>query len=573
MAKRLSQKTPDVAIVLCGQAGQGIQTVEKFLTKVFKSAGYNVFATKEYMSRVRGGMNSTLIRICAKPVQSAVDRVDILLPLDRGSVTHLKKRISAQTLIVGEEKICADEISQKYDFLNVPFSRIAEDIGGSIYSNTVAAGAVVGLFTLSLDEAQKSLSDFFAGKSQEIIDKNCEALRRGYDIANGKSKNRINKCKPAAASESGKQMLINGAEAIGLGAIAGGCNFVSSYPMSPSTGVLTFMAQHAKDFGIIVEQAEDEICAINMAIGAWYAGARGLVTTSGGGFALMSEGLSLAGMLESPLVVHLAQRPGPATGLPTRTEQGDLELALYSGHGEFPRVIYAPSTLEEAFTLAGMAFETADKFQVPVIILTDQFLMDSYYNTTVFEKSGIVAKKHFIRTAKNYVRHELTADGMSSRGIAGFGDGLVCVDSDEHDESGHITENLELRVRMVEKRLKKYETMKPQNIPSAIIGPDDARNIIICWGSTFNAVDEAVHSLGRKDTAVMHFAQVWPLHEESLKPLKTASKLIVVEGNATGQFAKLLRLYGDVEANHQILRYDGLPFSSDHLTEKLKKIL
>jgi 2-oxoglutarate ferredoxin oxidoreductase subunit alpha len=343
--------------------------------------------------------------------------------------------------------------------------------------------------------------------------------------------------------------------------------------MSPSTGVLTFLAKHAKTFDIVAEQAEDEIAAINMGIGAWYAGARAMVTTSGGGFALMTEGVSLAGMLESPMVIHLAQRPGPATGLPTRTEQGDLELALYAGHGEFPRIIFAPGKIEDAISLTQRAFNLADKYQVPVFILTDQYFIDSYYNTVAPDLSKLKIEKHIVRTEKDYHRYELTESGISPRGVPGFGDGLVAVDSDEHDTEGHITEDLDLRIRMVDKRLKKGTLMKEDNIPPELTGAQNYKNLVVCSGSTQNIVQEAMKKLGRDDVSLLHFKQVYPLPDETTEYLQEAEKIIIVENNATSQFAKLIKLQTGIDIQHKILKYSGLSFSVEELAEELKEAI
>jgi 2-oxoglutarate ferredoxin oxidoreductase subunit alpha len=568
----VKEKT-DISIVLCGQAGQGIQTVEKLLNRISKTAGYNVFATKEYMSRVRGGMNSTLIRISDKPVKAFVDRIDILVPLSKGAIRHLGKRTNPETIIVGEKDVCADELKDKSRLFDTPFTKIASDIGNKVYSNMVAVGALTSVLSIKSEEAIDCLKQFFEGKPQEVVDKNIEALKKGYEEGIKLTKSNSKNIKVTESAEVQNHILVNGAEAVGLGAIAGGCNFVSSYPMSPSTSVLVFLAQNGRDFGILAEQAEDEIAAINMAIGAWYAGSRAMVTTSGGGFALMTEGVSLAGMLESPIVIHLAQRPGPATGLPTRTEQGDLELALYAGHGEFPRIIFAPGTLEDGFYLTQQAFNLADKFQVPVFILTDQYFVDSYYNTKAFDLKDLKIDKHFVETSKAYRRYELTGNGISPRGIPGLGKGFVCVDSDEHDQEGHITEDFELRTKMVDKRLKKLDSIKKEIIPPTLWGPENYENLVICWGSTFNIVCEAVNNLGRKDTAVLHFKQLYPLYDKAAELINKADKKIVVENNATAQFARLLKIHSDINVDHKILKYDGLCFASDSLTEKLSSIL
>jgi 2-oxoglutarate ferredoxin oxidoreductase subunit alpha len=343
--------------------------------------------------------------------------------------------------------------------------------------------------------------------------------------------------------------------------------------MSPSTAVLTYLAQKAKDFGIVVEQAEDEIAAINMAIGAWYAGARAMVTTSGGGFALMTEGVSLAGMLETPVVIHLAQRPGPATGLPTRTEQGDLELALYSGHGEFPRIIFAPGTLEEAFNLTAKAFNLADKYQIPVFVLTDQYFIDSNYNIPKLDAKSIKVEKYITKTQKDYVRYAITDDGISPRGIPGYGDGLVVVDSDEHDEQGHITEDLDLRVKMVNKRLAKLKAITKETVEPTVWPSLEYKNLIVCWGSTYHIVEEAIKSLGRKDTAMLHFSQVYPLHESTLEYLKKAKQVVIVESNATGQLAKLIKLQTGFEIEKKILKYSGLSFTVEELVDSFSNLL
>ncbi len=253
------------------------------------------------------------------------------------------------------------------------------------------------------------------------------------------------------------ELLLDGTEAVGLGCIAGGCKFMSSYPMTPSTPLQVFMAVNSEEFEMIFEQAEDEIAAINMAIGGFYAGARSMVATSGSGFALMEEAVGLSGMIETPVVIYLGQRPGPAVGLPTRTSQEDLNLALYSGPGEFPRIIFAPGNLEDAFHLSQKAFNLADHYQTPVFILSDQYFADIFYNQPVFDLDGLEIENHIIKTKSDYKRYEITDSGISPRGIPGYGEGLVVVDSDEHDEEGHLTEDLDIRTKMVDKTTKKIK--------------------------------------------------------------------------------------------------------------------
>jgi 2-oxoglutarate ferredoxin oxidoreductase subunit alpha len=575
MGTRLSSGNSEgVSIVLCGQAGQGIQTVESLLTRLFKLAGYNVFATKEYMSRVRGGANSTQIRIGSGPVRASVSRIDILIPLNKGALQRIEPRLSARTIILADkEAIGADFDPTRHRFFDVPFTRTATEIGNKIYSNVVAVGTMAGLFGVELQTAGRYVEQFFSSKSGDVVQMNLAALKEGFQLGAALAESSGIKFDVIGDAGVRDQVLLSGAEAVALGAIAGGCNFIASYPMSPSTGVLAFLARHARDFGIVAEQAEDEIAAMNMGLGAWYAGARAMVTTSGGGFALMIEGLSLAGMLESPMVIHLGQRPGPATGLPTRTEQADLQLALYAGHGEFPRIIFAPGTIEDAFHLTCRAFDLADKYQVPVFVLTDQYLMDSYYSAAAPDLSPVKADRHIVRTGKDYQRYAFTESGVSPRGVPGFGEGLVVVDSDEHDTEGHITEDLDLRIRMVDKRLKKLEALREDILPAELSGAEDYKSLIVCWGSTYHIAAEAVQKLGRDDVALLHFKQVYPLPEQTADYLRKARKIIVVENNATSQFGRLIRLHTGIDIKHRILKYNGLSFYVEELAGKLKDVL
>lgn len=573
---RQAGRNYDVSIVLCGEAGQGVQTVEFLLTRLLKLAGSHVFATKEYMSRIRGGANSTTIRVADHRVAAYVERMDILVPLSKGAVEHVAGRISPKTVVLGEPSVIGSPaVLETCKFFGIDFTRIATEAGNKIYSNTVAMGALAGLLGIDVERVKGFVRDHFAGKAPNVVEDNAKAAEAGWNAGCALDLPGELKLSPRTDTRTQGELLVNGSEAVGMGAIAGGCNYVCSYPMSPSTPVLTFLGQHGRDFGIIVEQVEDEIAAMNMAIGAWYAGARALVTTSGGGFALMVEGLSLSGMLETPVVIHLGQRPGPATGLPTRTEQGDLQFILNAGHGEFPRIILTPGTLEDGFYLTQRAFGLADRYQVPVFVLTDQYYIDSYYNIPSLDLGKITVEKHVVETSKDYRRYVLTEDGISPRGVPGFGEGLVVVDSDEHDEEGHITEDLDLRVHMVDKRLAKGDALGEEVIPPELIGPQDYRNLVVCWGSTYHAVKEALERMGRDDTAMLHYKQVYPLHESTVDYLNAADRTFIVEGNATGQFANVISLYAGIDIDEGILKYNGLPFSVEevvaHLNDSLSK--
>jgi 2-oxoglutarate ferredoxin oxidoreductase subunit alpha len=559
----------DVSVVLCGEAGQGIQTIESILAPLLQLSGYHVFSTKEYMSRIRGGSNSTEIRVSSKRVCAYVKRIDLLIPLDDAAIVHLRERITKKTLIIGDK----GSIVSEHDMVDVPFSRHALDLGSAIYANIVAVGVVSSMFDVEPDQAEVFLRGFFASKDAKIIEQNVLALKLGYSIAKGEpaiANVRFGITKDKTLKE---ELLLNGAQSVAFGAISGGCNFMAAYPMTPSTGVFSLFCHHARELGIIAEQAEDEISAINMALGAWYAGARAMVATSGGGFALMIEGISLAGAIESPLVVSLGMRPGPATGLPTRTEQGDLDMVLYAGHGEFPRIVFAPGTVTEGYALSAKAFELADKHQVPVFILTDQYFVDTYYNTARIDVPNTPPANAFIKTDVGYRRYRMNNSGLSPRGIPGFGNGLVRVDSDEHDELGHITEDRAVRKAMVDKRLSKIDGIKADSIAPTLVGANDYSTLLVSWGSTYPVVREVMESLGRSDIAYAHFGQLYPLHAATEGILRRANKRIIIENNATCQFGRLIIQTTKVDMTHRILKYDGLPFSVEELKASILEVI
>ncbi len=582
MTFSLPKKGPGISLVICGEAGQGIQTLETLLTRTAKLSGYHIFSTKEYMSRVRGGSNSTEVRISPERVYAAIDRIDLLVPLTAASAERIKGRITADTLIIGERKFAGEALCRSSgEFIDIPFTETAKKLGRSIYSNQVVLGLVASFLALDIDILKAKLRAEFEDKGEEVVDINIKAAHAGYVLGEGLIKD--GKVLPAikkAGTATGDvpedvkgEIVLNGAEAVGLGAIAGGCDFIAAYPMSPSTGVLTFLAKHAEEFGIVAEQCEDEIAGINMALGAWYAGGRALASSSGGGFALMEEGVSLAAMIESPVVVHIAQRPGPATGLPTRTEQGDLELALYSGHGEFPRIILAPGSLKEAFYLTQKAFNLADRYQCPVFILTDQYLVDTTTNTPTFDTGGLEVERHIVETDEAYRRYALTDSGLSPRGIPGYGRGLVMVDSDEHDEEGRITEDMTVRTMMVDKRLRKLTLIKEDIAEPTLIGDKDAKTVLVGWGSTLGVVREALTGINSEDILFVHLAQPYPLHPLVLSLVAGAVRFMAIEGNATGQLARLIKLETGREADDLILKYNGLQFTVEEVSGRIGEIL
>lgn len=559
----------EFSILLAGEAGQGINSIEAILVRLLKQSGFHVFAAKEYMSRVRGGTNSTSIRISGRRVSAPVDTVDLFIPLTEAAVQRYQHRFSDNTITVGEQAVVKSD--RMHD---VPFASIGKELGDKRYASMVAAGVVAGMLNLDPGVLSALIQKRFAGKDSAVTEANIKAaahgIQAGKEIA---QKIHLSVAIPQSG-ETASELMMTGTDAVALGAVAGGCDSVFAYPMTPGSGVFTALAQTSHETGILVEQVEDEIGVINMALGAWYAGARALVSTSGGGFALMTEGISLSGMTETPVVVHVGQRPGPATGLPTRSEQGDLNLVLHAGHGTFPRIILAPGSLEQAFFLTQKAFNLADEYQIPVFILTDQYFVDMYYNLPAFDLTGLENKNGFVEAGEDYKRYRLTDSGVSPRGIPGFGPGRVCADSDEHDESGRITEDLDgISRQMKDKRFRKFDLVKQAAVPPDLYGPEDYKTLFVAWGSTLPAAREALERTGSKAAALLHFSQVWPLHSGTLRLIEKAERIIAIENNQTGAFSDLLRMETGAAVERKILKYNGLPFSVEELAARMKEVL
>jgi 2-oxoglutarate ferredoxin oxidoreductase subunit alpha len=559
----------DVNIRIAGEAGQGVQTTGTLLVGALAGMGLSVFATQSYLSRIRGGLNWFDIRIADAPLFSGREAADLLVALLPEALETLQPHMSdgGVVLLDSEEPAAMGCIS-------LAFTKTAKEVGGSeVMANAVAAGAAFRVLGYPLDGLLGFLADEFKKKGDEVITKNRRCAEAGAKLFTSTPP------RLAAPKPSGKPVPVgNATQAIVLGAATAGVKFVCGYPMTPGTGVLQGLAAVGDEFGIVVEQAEDEIAAVNMACGAVYAGVPALVATSGGGFALMTEGVSLAGMLELPLVIVIGQRPGPATGLPTRTAQQDLLFALHAGHGEFPRAIFAPGTPEQAYHLTRRALETAHKHQSPVFLLSDQFLMDLQTDTPTLDRTLRPIDRHILADPpEDYLRYAVTESGVSPRAIPG-GKAFVIVDSDEHTEDGHITEDLEARVRLQDKRLAKERGLRAEALPPERYGPEDAERLLICWGSTWGPCREAVDLLGVEgaSAAMLHFRQLWPLDAAAVKKAvapkkkRAPKKIFCVEGNATGQFASLLRTVGALSECESVLKYDGLPFTGAEIAERVR---
>ena len=570
----------DISFKIGGEAGQGLQTIGYILAKSMARGGFYVFTNQDNESRIRGGHNFYQIRISDNKVENLTEQIHVIIALDETTITEHRDELVKDGLIIFDgEKINAKE--DKKTLLNVPFERLAKEKSGSTKMvNSVAIGAAISLVGYDFDLLESVLKDEFGSKGAEISSKNIQAANVGFNyvLENGIDEfpYRIKKI-----SDSQDLLFLNGNEAVASAALLSGCKFVSGYPMSPSTPIQQFFASKMKDYGVVFVQAEDEISAINMIIGGSFAGARSMTATSGGGFSLMVEGLSLAGMTETPIVIVICERPGPATGFPTRTEQGELEFAIHAGHGEFPRAVFAPGNVNQAFYLTSKAFNLAEKYQIPVIILSDQYLADSYFTTERFDVSSLKLDRgeffteSHLKKFGDYKRHLTTESGISPRLFPGQKLGLVVTDSDEHTEDGHITELADVKIKNVNKRFSKLEILRKEIGTPFVYGPKDADTLLIGWGSTFGVLKEATKILNDQGVNVkmLHLSEIWPFPVEAVNnELKKFDNKISVESNSTGQMAHLIRAETGVEVYKKILRFDGRPITPQYIVREFGRI-
>jgi 2-oxoglutarate ferredoxin oxidoreductase subunit alpha len=566
----------DINFMVGGEAGQGVQSAGFLVAKSLSRCGYHVFADQDYESRIKGGHSFFRARVKDSSVNAIASLVDLLVALDKATIDIHQKELAKDGVIIYDgEKI--NGIADSDHAFSVPLSRLAKETTGNMQAtNTVALGAALGIVECDFAILDKVIREHFG--SNEVGESNAKAARAGYDYARQNYRGGFKQY--LSPIDNKERMLINGNEAIALGAIAAGCKFMSAYPMTPTTTILEFMAAKARECDLAVVQLEDEISVINAVIGAAYAGARAMTATSGGGFCLMVEGLSLAGMTETPIVVVLGQRSGPAIGLPTRTEQGELEFAIHAGHGEFPRAVLAPATIEDAFWLTVKAFNLAERYQSPVIILTDHYLASSYFTAERFDVSKVAIDRGVLFSedvdkGSEYKRYKITPTGISPRAFPMQQEGvLVVADSDEHSEEGHIIEDAETRSQMMQKRMRKLTGLKKDIAAPRLYGPKGADTTLIGWGSTYYAICEAVDALTGEGLGVnsLHLSELWPFPTDDVKNvLDGAHKTIVIENNATGQLAHLIQAETCVKVSDSILKYDGRPFTPSDIVQEVKK--
>lgn len=579
---------PDLSFKIGGAAGQGVESGGAGYTKALARGGLHIFAHQEYMSRIRGGHNSFQIRASDRPLCAQADRIELLLAMTPKAVARHWEEIRPGGGIICDEglKFPLDEgeIEERgIKLLKLPLLKIALEEGGSrVMINTAALGATASVTGYALEHLEGVIRENFKRKGTAVVEANLAVVRAANEYAEQRYAADFPYKLPAREAPQ-QRMVIHGNDAFCLGAVASGCRFISAYPMTPATTILEWFAAHAHGYGLIAKQTEDEIAAITMAIGAAHVGLRTLCATSGGGFSLMVEALGLAGMSETPLVVVNAQRPGPSTGLPTKTEQADLEFVLHSSQGEFPRIVLTPGTVEQAFWSGTAAFNLAERYQCPVIILSDHFLATALrtVDPAFFDPDRIEIDRGKLLTPEelekvcDYKRYRFTESGISPRALPGHPNAVYVAPGNEHDEEGRITEDPKLRRRMMEKRMHKLEPMG-RDLPSPErYGPEGAELTFVAWGSTYGPLREAVDSLNMnslKRADMIHFSAIQPFPPAAKEVLSQAKRLIAVEGNYSGQLARLIRRETGIEIAGLIAKYDGLPFSPGYILAELEGI-
>ncbi len=565
-----------------GEAGFGIKSAGMMLGRIFMRSGYEVFDYTEYPSLIRGGHNTFQLQIDKNPVNSVTSYLDILVALNQNTIRHNFTELMPGGAIIYDSdqvKLSASRLENSRIFgLGIPLTTMAKAAGSELMRNTIALGVTLALVGQPLAIANRVVRQNFSGKGQKIVKSNLGALKAGYDfVKQNYDKEFVCKLPTLPAK---KNILISANESLALGALAGGLNFYAAYPMTPSSSILHYLAKVAEKTGIVVKHAEDEIAVVNMALGASHVGARAMVGTSGGGFALMTESLGLVSLTETPLVLVDVQRAGPATGMPTWTEQGDLQFMLHAAPGDFPRIVMAPGDAGEAYDLAHQALNLADIYQLPVIILSDKFIAEGNTTLPQFDGSkikidrGKLLSQAKLNKIKNYRRYQLTADGISPRSLPGMAKGLFIANSDEGDDYGFTDESSDNRIAKVQKRQRKLETFAKRMPQPLIYGNPRAKKTVVIWGSVKGPVLDAYVSLPenlKKKIRIMQYQYLWPFAGEFTTKILAGSKdILLIENNSNGQLGNLIAQETGLVIANKLLKYDGRPFFREEIIEALK---
>src|SRR5712691_6571620 len=577
----------EITIGIAGAAGDGLDRTGETLAHTAGRLGLHLFTYNSYQSLIRGGHTWLRLRLSEEKVDNHGDHLNVLVALNQDGIERHAREVEAGGAIIfnGSKLHCDPSlVPEGVALVPLPVTEITAKLGKlpAVMQNTAALGALLHLMGFDVEVAAEILSETFKKKGQEVIDQNVGVLRAGHEYAAAHARPLGQRWKFSRK----RRPVVTGNQMIALGAVAGGCKFYSAYPMSPASFILHWLAAHSEKVGVVVKQAEDELAVVNLAIGAGHAGVRSMCATSGGGFALMTEAIGMAGMIEAPVVVVEVQRGGPSTGIPTKTEQGDLNQVFGASQGDFPRVIIAPLETYDCFWCAAEAFNLAEKYQLPVLIISDLLVSehpetiepdDLRYDVPI-ERGELVTE--WPNGNGRYKRYANTPSGVSPRVLPGTEGAEYVAATDEHDEEGILISDVftspPVRRKIMEKRMKKMELVLKDTKAPVLEGPADAPVTLIGWGSTGGVIREARHLLADEGirTNQLQIKYLHPFHsKEVTEILKKSKKIICVEVNYSGQFARFLRAETGITVHDKIWRYDGEPFEPRIISEEVKRIV
>ncbi len=578
----MSQNNNSLHWKVAGRSGEGIDVAGVMFGKVCLRHGMNVFAYREYPSLIRGGHSTHQVHASFEPQSCQQRHIDLLVAFNEEGISLHQDEVDAHSIILGDATTDHYDLTQYQSSgartFDLPMTNLSRQTTGHFLAqNVVALGSSCFILGLDLEVLKSVLTDQFASKGEKVVDQNLQAAQAGFDYA----KSRLPQLKEPFPKKENTQLLMTGNHVIGMSALSAGVQFCSMYPMTPTSDILHFLADKQSKYPLVVKHVEDEIAAINQAIGASYAGVRSMTASATGGFALMVEATSLAGVMETPLVIVVGQRPGPATGLPTWTCQADLSFVLNAGHGEVPRVVFTPGTHQEHFDCTRLAFEVAEKYHLTAYILSDKFSLESYASFSkpntrwVNKRSGFAPDP--LPEDNSYRRFEDLPEGWSPRSIPGQPHGLSITNSYEHDELGYATEDASLTKKMNQKRHRKLATVLKDLPDPVLLGPAVAEVTLLCWGSTRMVVEQVLHESSKDSSSLsinaVHLPCVWPFPVQKLMDLLSkVKKLVIIEANQTGQLELLIRQETGIIADAHIRRFDGRPFYSEDLLQEIKEI-
>ncbi|MFS0575786.1 2-oxoacid:acceptor oxidoreductase subunit alpha [Sporosarcina sp. 179-K 3D1 HS] len=569
-----------------GQQGEGIESTGEIFSIALNRLGYYLYGYRHFSSRIKGGHTNNKVRVSTAKVNAISETVDILVAFDQETIDLNQHELTKEGIIIADAKFQPEKAERtNAELFSVPFTEIASDHGTSLMKNMVAIGATCAVMNLEVDVFTGVIREIFGRKSEEMVKKNMNAMQAGFQYMKENLGN-ASGLSLAEADGTGRMFMI-GNDAIAMGAMAAGARLMPAYPITPASDIMEYLIKKLPKVGGTVIQTEDEIAAVTMAIGSNYAGTRSFTASSGPGMSLMMEAIGLSGMTETPLVVVDTQRGGPSTGLPTKQEQSDLMQMIYGTHGEIPKVVIAPSTAEEAFYDTVEAFNIADEYQCPVILLSDLQLSLAKQTVTPFDfgkveiRRGKVVEEPEELEDKNayFKRYEITEDGISPRVLPGTKNGIHHVTGLEHDEEGRPNESAANRQKQMEKRMRKLDSLVERfPNPIAVDAPyEEADLILVGFNSTRGAIEEAVEHLRKENIKVNHMQirLIHPFPTEQVKPyIESAKKVLVVENNATGQLANIIKMnVGYIDNISSKLRFDGDPFSPDNVYTASKEVL